>query len=83
MSTNEQAIGELLTAADQNCHQIISSYNQSLSHGKKVATLSSAKFSADALEQCANFLGLKTSDDNEHKIYSNKPTLADRIILKI
>ena len=32
---------------------------------------------------CANFLGLKTRDDVDDKIYSNKPTLADRIILKI
>ena len=83
MTTIEQAIGDLLAAADDTCRPIISAHNQSFNHGKNVSALSSAKFSADALEKCANFLGLKTRDDEENKIYSNKPTLADRIILKI
>ena len=79
----DQAIGELLTAADETSRRIISAYDQSCSHGKNVTLLSSAKFSADALEHCANFLGLKTRDAEDNKIYSNKPTIADRIILKI
>ena len=77
------AIGELLTDADDTCRPIISAYSHSSNHGKNVTALSGSKFSADSLETCANFLGLKTRDENENKIYSNKRTLADRIVLMI
>ena len=77
------ALGELLTSADATCRPILSAYSGSSNHAKNVSTISSSKFSADSLELCANFLGLKTRDGENGKIYSNKPTLADRIILKI
>ena len=77
------ALGELLSSADATCRPILSAYSASSNHAKNVSTISSSKFSADSLEQCANFLGLKTRDGDNGKIYSNKPTLADRIILKI
>lgn len=83
LSSTDMVIGELLTAADAVCRSVLSAYSHSFNHAKNVSTVSSSKFPLDSLEQCANFLGLKTRDENNGKIYSNKPTLADRIVLKI
>ena len=80
---NDLAIGELLAEADPATREVISAYRHDRSHVKNVQAMSSAKFTTDTLEDCAKFLGLKTRDEVNGKIFSNKPTLADRIILKI
>jgi hypothetical protein len=76
------AIGELLRLADNISKPIISAYDPDASHKVNQGQLGGRKFSADALEACAMFLKIKTRIDRD-KIYSNKLTLADRIILKI
>ena len=80
---SDLAIGEILAKADPATKLVISAYRHDQQHTKNVQALSSAKFSAENLETCANFLGLKTRDGDKGKIFSNKQTLADRIILKI
>ena len=76
------AIGELLRLADNVSKTVINAYDPDASHKVNQNLLGGRKFSADALEACAVFLKLKTRLNRE-KIYSNKLTLADRIILKI
>ena len=83
LQPNELAIGELLAEANPASKEIISAYHHDRNHAKNVQDMSSSKFTAENLEICANFLGLKTRDHENGKIFSNKPTLADRIILKI
>ena len=83
ISQNDLAIGELLAHASPAAKAIISAYQPQRVHTKNVQVLSSAKFSAENLEICANFLGLKTRNAANDKIFGNKPTIADRIILKI
>ena len=80
---NDLAIGEILAKADPATKQVISAYRHDQHHTKNVQVLSSAKFTAEILETSANFLGLNTRDGDNGKIFSNKQTLADRIILKI
>ena len=80
---NDLAIGDLLVQATPEAKLIISAYQHDRNHTKNVQAMSAAKFTADNLETCANFLGLKTRDHDNGKIFSNKQTLADRIILKI
>ena len=76
------ALGELLRQADIVSKTVISAYKPDASHLANRKLLGGRKFSADALEACAVFLKIKTRN-NRDKIYSNKETLADRIILKI
>ena len=77
------AIGELLREADPISKLVIGSYNHVSHHAVNVKSLASAKFKTEQLETCANFLGLKTRDESNQLIFTNKPTLADRIITKI
>ena len=76
------ALGELLRLADNISRSVISAYDPNVSHKANQALIGGRKFSSDTLEVCAVFLKLKTRN-NKEKIYSNKMTLADRIILKI
>ena len=77
------AIGELLREADPVSKLVIGSYNHSSLHAVNVKSLSSSKFKTEQLETCLNFLGLKPRNDSNQLIFTNKPTLADRIITKI
>ena len=77
------AVGALLSAADPISKLIIGAYNHKAQHSINVKALSSSKFKTEQLEACAKFLGLKTRDVNDGMIFTNKPTLADRIITKI
>lgn len=77
------AIGEILREADATSKLIIGAYNHSAVHATNVKALSSSKFKAEQLESCLKFLGLKTRDEENSLIFTNKATLADRIITKI
>ena len=77
------AVGELLREADPISKFVIGSYNHASQHSVNVKSLSGAKFKTEQLETCANFLDLKTRDESNQLIFTNKPTLADRIIMKI
>ena len=77
------AIGELLSTADPVSKLIIGAYSHKAQHNINVKALSGSKFKTDHLEACARFVGLKTRDENNCMIFTNKPTLADRVIIKI
>ena len=77
------AIGELLREADPISKLVIGSYNHVSHHAVNFKSLASATFKTEELETCANFLGLKTRDESNQLIFTNKPTLAHRIITKI
>ena len=77
------AIGELLSNADPVSKLIIGAYSHKAQHNINVKALSGSKFKTNHLEACARFVGLKTRDENNCMIFTNKPTLADRVIIKI
>ena len=85
--TIADALGELLQQADEASEtitkNIISSYNQNLSHKTNICNMSSSKFKLESLENCANFLKIEIEDENKKKKYTNKADLADRLIMKI
>ena len=72
-----------MKSADTVTQNVISTYDFSVSHNTNVTKISSSKFGPDDLETCGKFLGLTTRDDNDKKIFTNKPTIADRIVIKI
>ena len=78
-----EVMGELLCQADAVSKTVLNAYNPLVKKEDNAKVLSGPQFTAPALEECAIFLKLNTRDKDNNKIYSNKPTLADRIILKI
>ena len=62
---------------------VISAYSHVARHSINVKALASSKFKSEQLELCADFLRLQTRDENNQAIYTNKATLADRIVTKI
>ena len=77
------AIGDILKEADPVSKLIIGAYKHSAPHTTNVKVLSGSKFKSEQLESCAKFLGLKTRDEQDALIFTNKQTFADRIITKI
>ena len=77
------AIGEILRVADPTSELVVSAYSHVARHSNNVKALSSSKFKSEQLELCAIFLRLQTRDENNQAIYTNKATLADRIVTKI
>ena len=77
------SIGELLSTADPVSKLIIGAYSHKAHHKINVKALSGLKFKTDHLEACARCVGLKTRDENNCMMFTNKPTLADRVIMKI
>ena len=73
----------MLRVADPTSKLVIGAYSHKAQHTVNVKALSSSKFKSDQLEQCAIFLRLKTRDENNQMIFTNKVTLADRIVTKI
>ena len=77
------AIGDILSVADPTSKLVVSAYSHVARHSINVKALSSSKFKSEQLELCANFLRLQTRDDHNQSIYTNKASLADRIVTKI
>ena len=77
------AIGDILKEADPVSQLIIGAYKHSVPHSTNVKLISGSRFKSEQLESCARFLGLDTRDDQDALIFTNKSTLADRIITKI
>ena len=86
--TIDESLGELLRLADavpdSVSRNIISTYDPEVQHNVNITKISSSKYKLADLEQCATFLKIKlTKDPDNKKIFPNKTSLADRIILKI
>ena len=84
----DESLGELLRLADADSDNvsknIISTYDPDVQHTVNTTKISSSRFKLVDLEQCASFLKIKlTKDPDNKKIFTNKASLADRIILKI
>ena len=79
------AIGNLLLKADSNAlaKSVITAFDSSKDLSVNKAVLSSSRFSAAALNSCAEFLDIALETSGGERIYSNKPALANRIILEI
>ena len=75
-------IGGLVNNADAHAKKVLAAYSPAHSYNTNLANV--VKCNAQQLESCALLLKVKArSDDGKTKLYKNKETLADRIILKI
>ena len=80
------AIGTLLagTDLDEDSRSVLSAFDPTKDSDKNKSILSSSKFKVEALNACAQYLGIEiTNPSDGNRIYSNKPSLAKRIILEI
>ena len=77
------AISDILRVADPTSKLVVSAYSHVARHSNNVKALSSSKFKSVQLELCEICLRLQTRDENNQAIYTNKATLADRIVTKI
>ena len=73
-------IGGLLMKADPVSKSVISAFDPSKDVSVNRSVLGGSKFNSTALDTCAEFLNIETSVDSS-RIYSNKLSLANRIIL--
>ena len=69
------AIGDILRVADPTSKLVVSAYSHVARHSR-----TSKRYQ---LELSANCSRLQTRDENNQAIYTNKATLADRIVTKI
>ncbi len=76
-------IGNLLSKADPVSKSVISAYDSSKDLNVNRGVLGGSRFTATALDTCAQFLNIKMLDHDDTRIFTNKPSLANRIILEI
>ena len=76
-------IGGLMAKADTPTKSVITAYDPSKDRTTNRTVLGGSKFQASTLDACVNFFKIATIDENGNRIYSNKPSLAMRIILEI
>ena len=79
-------IGNLLagTGTDQATKSVLSAFDSSKDLCFNKSLLGGARFKVEALNACAQYLGIEiTNPSDNSRIYSNKPSLAKRIILEI
>ena len=76
-------IGEILSKADPLSKSVLTAYDSSKDRHANVKVLGGPKFQAMALDMCAEFLQIQVKHESGTRIYTNKPTLAMRIILEI
>ena len=79
------AIGNLLLKADSNqlVKSLLTAFDSSKDLSVNRAVLSSSRFNVATLNSCAQFLDIDLETSDGERIYSNKPALANRIILEI
>ena len=76
-------IGDLLSKANSTAKAILTAFDTSKDIPVNCKALSGPRFSKSDLTACAQFLQIKTEDQEGRPIFSNKPSLANRIILEI
>lgn len=76
-------IGELLSKADSVSKSVISTFDPSKEIAQNRNVLSSARFTRSDLEACATFLLIDLLDTEGKPLFSNKVSLANRIILQV
>ena len=76
-------IGNLLRTADPVAKSVISAFDSTKDVSANRAILGGSRFTATALESCAKFLKIEVCDTRGAKLFTNKPSIANRIILEI
>ena len=76
-------IGELLSKADSISKKVIDAFDPSKDFSQNRSLLSSARYSRPDLETCAKFLLVDILDSKGRILFSNKVSLANRIILQV
>ena len=76
-------IGGLMAKADTPTKSVLTTYDPSKDRTTNRTVLGGSKFQVSTLDACANFFNIATIDESGSQIYSNKPSLAMRIILEI
>ena len=76
-------IGNLLSKADPTSKSILTAFDTAKDVSVNCRVLSGSRFSKPELTACAQFLKIKTEDHEGDPIFSNKPSLAKRIVLEI
>ena len=76
-------IGGLLAKADSISKTVLSAFDPSKDLEANAKVLGGSRFTPTVLDTCAQFLNIRIVDQNESRIFTNKPSLARRIILEI
>lgn len=76
-------IGDLLSKADNVSKSILQAFDSSKERSENSKVLSSPRFHRPELIECAQFLKIETEDHEGKTLFSNKPSIANRIILEI
>ena len=76
-------IDGLMAKADSPTKSVLTAYDPSKDRTTNRTVLGGSMFQVSTLDACANFFKIATTDENDSRIYSNKPSLAMRIILEI
>ena len=71
------------SVADKLTHSVFSLFKVRHTDVQNIATLTSTKFQLDSLEKCAEFLSIPLDDANEIMMFTNKNSLATRIVAEI
>ena len=77
------AIGNLLSKADPLSKTVLTAFDSSKDVSANQTLLGGPRFQLATLNACALFLKIKTEEPKGNRIFSNKPSLAKRIILEI
>ena len=87
MTTNytsiDLIIGNILRKADPLSKSVISAFNATATEKANATMLSSSRFKLDSLERCATFLDIDIFDNNANMLFTNKASLAKRIVQQI
>ena len=76
-------IGDLLSKADPVSKSLLTAFDSSKDMHVNCKFMSSSRFSKEDLVTCAQFLKIETENLEGNPLFSNKPSLANRIILEI
>ncbi len=76
-------VGNLLAKADNVTKTVLTAFDSSKDISVNKSVLGGSRFNVAALNTCAQFLHIDTDYSNGDHIYTNKHSLANRIILEI
>ena len=76
-------IGNMLAKADKVSKTVLSAFDSSEDREANAKVLGGSRFTSQALDICAQFLDIDLVDKDNDRIFTNKPSLATRIILEI
>lgn len=78
-----RTVGEIMSKADPSSKAILTSYDSSKDRNANAKVMGGSKFQVLQLDTCAEFLNIPIKHGNGSRIFTNKPSLAMRIVLEI